>query len=342
MMTDDVEHGDVRSLMGLHSVAAQILAAWFVCTYALLAVTTSESGGVLRELLAWALVSAAAVGLIRAAGDPLPPGWTAYMTVAGPAATALVIYTLPAEPGALQLWPLSASTAVSTYMCVRGRTIWGWMSLLAAIGVTVFWTAGTGQGTGYGLSVTLINIAPLLMATFFGLTIRPAARDIFLLREEGTERAAAEAAHRAVLDERDRQLVGLDSLVRPLLERLADPRALTDAERRACGLLEAQLRDSLRARSLAVPMVTAAARAARGRGVDVILLDDHGLDGASEEIVERILTTVTASLDATVDGTLTIRILPPGRSSLMTVVHSAGEEIDRRVYNASGELTLAP
>src|SRR5690606_5010959 len=121
----------------------------------------------------------------------------------------------------------------------------------------------------YGLSVTLINIAPLLMATFFGLTIRPAARDIFLLREEGTERAAAEAAHRAVLDERDRQLVGLDSLVRPLLERLADPRALTDAERRACGLLEAQLRDSLRARSLAVPMVTAAARAARGRGVDV-------------------------------------------------------------------------
>ncbi|MDR2281179.1 MAG: hypothetical protein LBE07_10050, partial [Gordonia sp. (in: high G+C Gram-positive bacteria)] len=259
-----------------------------------------------------------------------------------PVATALVVYTLPAQPGALQLWPLSATTAVATYMCVRGRTAWGWVSLLAAIGVTTVWTVGTGQGLGYGLGVTLINVAPLLMATFFGWTIRPAARDIFLLREEGTERAAAEAAHRAVLDERDRQLVGLDSLVRPLLERLADPHALTESERRACGLLEAQLRDSLRARALAVPAVAEAARSARGRGVDVILLDDHGLDGASDEVVERIVATVVDSVDATVEGTLTIRILPPGRSSLMTVVHSAGEVIDRRVYTVSGELAPAP
>ncbi|GEE00722.1 hypothetical protein nbrc107696_11680 [Gordonia spumicola] len=337
-MTERVDAGDVRELMGLHSAAARILVGWFVLTYGVLAATTAEPGGLLFELAGWALVSIAAVGVITAVGDPLPLGWTAFMTAAGPGATLLVLSTLPATPGALQLWPLSASTAVATYMCVRGRTLCGWASMILAIAVTMVWASVSGQGAGYGFTVSLINLAPLVMATFFAWTIRPAARDIFLLRLQGTQRAAAEAAHRAVLDERDRQLVGLDTLARPLLERLTDPSALSDEERRACGLLEAQLRDSLRARSLAVPVVTEAARSARGRGVDVMLLDDHGLDNAPADTVDRIVGTVAESLDSTESGTLTIRILPPGREWLMTVVQSAGDVIDRRVYDSDGLL----
>ncbi|MFP3670378.1 hypothetical protein SB717_35415, partial [Priestia sp. SIMBA_032] len=90
--------------------------------------------------------------------------------------------------GHLQLWTLGASTAIYAYMAVRGRPLWAWIGMLATLVSCMVWTATEGEGALYGLSISVVNLAPLLMATFFAWTIRPAARSIFELRRQGTLR----------------------------------------------------------------------------------------------------------------------------------------------------------
>lgn len=335
------EAQDVRELLGLRTSAATGLVVAYVVTFATIAWATRPPGaawtGLWAEAVAWLAVSIGAVAIIRAPGDPIPRPWAAYLTVVGPITTALVLAVVPVPiDGMLQLWPLAAATAIYTYMCVRGRTVWAWVGLVTMIATCVVWADRTGQGAAYGLSVSVINLAPVAMSTFFAWTIRPAAREIFALRTQTLARSAAEAADLAVLDERDRQLAHLDDLVRPLLHRLTDSEPLTERDHAACALLEAHLRDSLRAPALSVPRVTAAARTARSRGVEVVLLDDHGLDASPDPARDRVLAAVVDSLEHARTGTLTIRILPPRRQALATIVHSTPEGIVRREYGHDG------
>ncbi len=334
--------GDIRALLGLQTPGAVGMVVFFIVAFALVGGMTAPAGGLWAEALAWALVSVGAVALIRAPGDPLSLPWTVYIALAGPMAAALVLPLLSADDlMILQLWPLSATTALASYMCARGRVLAGWASLLSAIGLCALWAHVIGEGAGYGLWVSVVKLAPLVMATFFAGTIRPAARDIFALRQASTVAVAQQAADSAILDERDRQLLRLDARARPLLERLADPRPLTAAECLECGLVEASLRDSLRARALDTPEVIDAAWAARVRGVEVVLLDDHGLSGAPGPVRERIVGQVVSALHRAEQGSITIRILPPGRRVLATVLHADGDDIVRTEYDQDGRLVSA-
>lgn len=332
---DDVQ--DVRELLGLRTPAAAALVIAYVVTFAIVAWANRPAEGEWAVVAAWLVVCAGAVALIRVPGDPLPALWTAYLTAVGPIAVNLILTVVPVPiNGLLQVWPLAAATAIYTYMCVRGRTLWAWVGMVTMIASCMVWAENTGQGAAHGLSISAMNLAPVAMATYFALTIRPAARDIFALRRQTLARAAEEAADLAVLDERDLQLAHLDDLARPLLQRLTEGEPLVEQEHRACALLEAHLRDSLRAPGLNDPEVTAAARAARSRGVEVVLLDDHGFGSATESTRARILAAVVDTLNNPATGTLTIRILPPGRNALATVVRSTPDGISRLEYAYDG------
>lgn len=339
-VTRPEEVRDVRELLGLRTPAATGLVVAYVATFAIVAWTTVPAGGAGPEFLAWLAVSVGAAAIIRAPGDPLPVPWTVYLTSVGPIAAGLVLAVVPVPvDGTLQLWPLAASTAIYTYMCVRGRTLWAWAGMAAMIATCMVWAENTGQTAAYGLSISAINLAPVAMSTFFALTIRPAARGIFALRSETIARTAAEAADIAALNERDRQLALLDDLARPLLYRLSDSPQLTEQDQRACELLEAQLRDSIRAPALTDPWITIAARAARSRGVEVVLLDDHGLTTTPDRARERVLAAVVDALERAATGTLTIRILPPRRHALATIVYSTPDRIARFEYGHDGHPT---
>lgn len=332
---DDVR--DVRELLGMRTHAATAIVIAFVATFAIVAWANRPAEGEWAVAGAWLIICIGAVALIRVPGDPLPAPWTAYLTVVGPIAIALILMVVPVPIiGLLQVWPLAAATAVYTYMCVRGRTLWAWVGMTVMIVTCIVWAEMTGQGAAHGLSISAMNLAPVAMATYFALTIRPAARDIYALRRQTLARAAAEAADLAILEERDRQLAHLDDLARPLLHRLTESEPLADNDHRACALLEAHLRDSLRAPGLAGPELTAAARTARSRGVEVVLLDDHGLDAAEETARERILAAASDAMEGAVNGTLTIRILPPRRDALATIVHTTPGGIARLEYDHDG------
>lgn len=313
---------DTRAFLGMNTVSARWTAAAFFVTYSLMAFSsTTGVGNIWIVEGAVLLVCAASFALVALPGDPLSVRAAAAIAAAGPIATALVLWQLPVPVfNQLQTWPLSAAIALFTFVCVRGRIVVAWIAMTSTVAVCVAWAAWTGQGPVAGLSMSVINYAPLAMATFFALTFRPVAKAVFALRNQSRRRAAENAATSAILEERDLQLERLDFLARPLLDKIASGAPLDEDERIACGLLEASLRDDLRAKGLSNDDVGMAARSARRRGVHVVLLDDGGLATAVPGADAAVRTAVADTLDSVVHGVVTARILPPGRSALASIL----------------------
>lgn len=324
---------DIRDLVAMRSKAAYCVAAFFTVTCVVCAIATRAGMASLWPVwLAVVVLVGGVVLLIVAPGDPLRTGPTVLLTLSGPIAAGSVFAVMPVPMnGSLQTWPLGMSVVIFTFMCVRGRTLAAWIGLLLTMGTALGWTALTGQGWLFGLGFSAINIAPLLMATFFAFTIRPLGAAIFELRKQSTLRIASEAATSAALEERDARLASLDALARPLLQRIADGPDPTDEDILACTLLEADLRDSLRARGLMEPSLARAARAARGRGVEVMMLDDRGTSALDVDVRSRIVADAVRSLDAAGSGSITIRVLPPGRPVAVTILIDDHREFAQRL-----------
>lgn len=320
-MTDATTR-DVRDLLGMRTPAARVLLALYAVVCSILAVFGAEDASASwPPALAVLVCTLAAYALVSVQGDPLPRTVTILLAATGAVSSALVFSVLPSPPPpGIATWPLGMSTVIFTFMCVRGRTFAAWIGLACMIATTSYWTQATGQGIAPGLSLSVVNAAPVLMSTFFAFTLRPLARSIYVLRAVSLQRSAEQAAAAAVLEERDAQLDRLDALARPLLERIATGEGLGPGERRAGVLLEARLRDGLRAPVLQDRTVVDAAEAARRRGVDVVMLDDHGMDAIPEAEQARIRRAVADELDSVSHGSVTVRVLPPGRRALVTIL----------------------
>ncbi|MCF8586986.1 hypothetical protein [Gordonia liuliyuniae] len=270
---------------------------------------------------AWAIA-------LRARGTPMARSSAAAVVVLETAAVVGVIAAVePLVRGPLM--PCAGATAiVGALLCLRGRVDVAWISFVvstAAIGVAGMVRADSGE---YLVIMTPGNLGVLVLMTVFATVIGPRAEQIFALRRQARRESAAFAV-RAV---RDQQLARLDERVRPLLQSIAAGEVLDDEQLAHCRLVEAQLRDRIRAPGLDVPALADAAWAARKRGVRVLLLDDHTDPTVADEpalavvgddrarLVERVWTAGTAALDQAEPGAdVTVRLLPAGRAVAATI-----------------------
>lgn len=317
----------IRTLLGMHTRAA-----WLIVGLVLAAYAASLAGSPIVFADPWPIVgslvltASAAIALLAVPGDP-PPLWAALTIVVagGPVAYGIVSAVVPVPDNAIaQEWSLGCAAAVCTFLCMRGRVVVAWLGMLAVFAVFIVAIGLPADG----FAVPFLYLAPPLAATFFARTIRPVAGTILDLRAHTLHRVATEAAESATSAERDLQLHRLGRLTRPILEQLADSGPL-DAVRGECALLEAELRDALRAPQLAHPPVTAAARAARHRGVEVILYDEHGLDDTDDDVRQRLRAATTSELDRTRNGSITVRIQRPGRRPVVTIVANGADDTRR-------------
>ena len=69
-----------------------------------------------------------------------------------------------------------------------------------------------------------------------------------------------------------------------------------------------------------MPTVVSAARRARRRGVDVVLLDDSDPETVDPGDLDAVLAQVTQALDGAADGRIVARLLPPGRAGIATLL----------------------
>lgn len=341
-MSESEAPGDVRSLLGMQTRAARILVAIYALALCVVAISTLDGTSAVWPIAIGVLVLVAAtVALITVPGDPLPPVPTVLLVVAGPLACALMLAVMPVPLEVpLQSWTHGAGTTILCFMCVRGRWPAAWAGLAGMGAVYGAWAALTDQGFVHGFVMVAIDVAPLGMATLFSFTLRPNGAAVFALRQAATVKAAALSAEQAASEVRDSRLRQLDAEARPLLQHIADG-TLTAQGRLECDLLEAQLRDRLRAPFLVTDTITAAARAARERGTEVTFIDDHGLDDAPENLQSEVRAVVTAELSRAAGGMLTVRILPPGRRSLASIYTRNDDRENRRDITTDGAHVIA-
>jgi hypothetical protein len=82
---------------------------------------------------------------------------------------------------------------------------------------------------------------------------------------------------------------------------------LSESQKLDSRMLEAALRDEIRGRGLMNDLIRTAALEARRRGVEVIILDEGGLDKVADEQREEILATVADAIANVGEGRITLR-----------------------------------
>lgn len=317
---------DASSLLRLGELPARLFVVLIIGSVGVFAISTLGSvKSIWPVIVALVLFVIGAVVMSRPMPDPFPLGWAAVILAIDVAVTLLVDWNLPDSgyPG-YATWNFGAVNWLLFFLTFRGRPVLGWLGFALMSAVTASWAVLVGRGLAAGLYFMVFHAGTLLMGTLFGALLGRAAQRITALRQERVAQAAAEAASRTELGEREVQAAQLNTEARKVLERIADGDYLDPTERRSFELLEASLRDTLRGGGLKTPDVAAAARAARLRGASVVLLDDRNdqLDGASASVVESAVLAELATLRR---GSVTVRLLPPGRDVVATIVRNDGQ-----------------
>lgn len=333
---------DVRDILELETPATRVIVAAVVIAMAYGASQSTEGISPAWPVAVVVLIMAAAtVALVAVPHDPLPLGAAVLMALAPPAAAAILLSVVPV-PMAMsnQVWISGYATLIYVFMCLRGRILLAWLSVAASVGVHSVWSASTGQGVWEGAQIPIYNAGALLAATLIAIAIRRTTRSILALRSAAVLQAADASAVSASQQVRRARLAGLDQEARPLLARIATGVPLSDDERQDCELLEAHLRDQIRAAALVTPTTAIAARQARTRGVEVMLIDDGGLGAVSDEVRGAIHTAVAQALDDADNGDVRIRVLPPGRPNLVTIYRGGESGTERIDVDSLGRISI--
>ena len=262
--------------------------------------------------------------------QPLRRSTAVTVAIAWTAVSVLVSWQLEVAGGHSQ-WYFGAATVTMFFVGLRGRQGIAWLGFLAQAVVIVLWGATSEFGVVTALLLVGKQLPILIVGTLFTVGLRRTTSTIARLTAKTSTRAIVEAAELASTAERNARLQELDALATPLLARLVDGTPLTDADRLEFAVAEAELRDGLRARSLTVPAVVAAARAARQRGVEVVLLDDRYPEIPDAATLDTITSDLVTALDAASAGRVVARLLPPGRDEAATILSDTGAEQLHRV-----------
>jgi hypothetical protein len=312
-------------MLELSTPIARCILVLFIVVHAVLAFGDGQQTAIFPfELLAFFAVSTAAVWITRSARDPLPLATTLIvLSLLAVTESVMSFGVSAAGAGPFAQWHLGAITLVLLILAVRGQPGIAWAGYAVLFVATVLWAVANGLTAGDGVGLVIRHSGTLLAGTLAAVGLRRSTTTLARFNHQWSVNAAVEAIEMASIEERQAQLARLNALARPALERLAVVHELTDDERAHCMLVEATLRDAIRARSLFIEPVVSAARAARERGVEVTLLDDSGDQPPADlPMVAQVLAT---QLDAVTSGRLTARLLPADRPVLATVVIESTE-----------------
>ncbi|AZG48344.1 hypothetical protein [Gordonia insulae] len=289
---------------------------------------------------AFLILASVLVGLIRVEGDPypLPAGVIAVtMLVTG---ASIAWWSVPLSNfETLQCMPAAITgIVVLALLAVRGRLTLSWIGTVAMSLAAGIWAAFRGLGFVTGVGYTSWVYPVMIFASLFVVMLRPMAARIGALRARELRYAAADAAATAAADERDRQLARLDLRARPVLAQVAAAHDFSTAEVSAARLVEAALRDGIRAPSWASPRVREAVWRARERGVSVILLDD-GIGVRADDVQTRLDGVLVDELESRDARRVTARVMPPGRPTRATIVVNTAGGTRYHECSADGAIT---
>jgi hypothetical protein len=201
-------------------------------------------------------------------------------------------------------WHIAAISTVLSIITIRQYPLLAWLGFAALLFQTLLW-GGADVVFNSGLigGVVLISVS---QAASWAIISSAKSAEEFKLKSLEID-AAIEVAG-AAREARKERLEQTLSRALPLLASILSKKGvLTESEKQSAGLLEAELRDRIRARNLLNEDVISATRSARARGVEVQLLDDGGLDELSARDRAPYLIEITTRLSTITSGKVVIR-----------------------------------
>jgi hypothetical protein len=338
--TERVTPTDVSRLLGLHTEGAHLVMGLVIVANAVFTFATAQ---VLdhpwASYVAMVLVCLGVVLVGRPYPDPYPLNLTLVLLGIIAVSTLLVSYALPhgVEVGR-GTWHLGANTWLIWFLILRRRVLLAWVGGFIMVAITVVWAQHAGHSVTWALLLVQSQVALMVVATLFGASLRRTAQRINELTERSVSASAVAASANAAQEIRMQRAAELASTAVPLLDRIASGAALSEADRAEFARVEAHLRDSVRGRSLMMPVVVGAVGRARENGVEVALLDDRGAELPSQAAMAEIGIRLAAALDRVDAGAVTIRLLPPGRDIAVTMVTRKGEATSRLALTGEGNV----
>lgn len=333
---------DMPTLLGLRSplVVVAIIALVISCFIAIVGTSGPAPASTwIVQILALLLQVGCMFTVVAIPADPLPRWAAAVIALASLGALGLAWWFAPDDAHWwVQVTAAPAMTAVvAGVFALRGR--WGiaWLTVLGAMLVAGSWALSHGLSASLAFPMTTRILATVLPAVVVAVMIRPLLQLIGALRERELAAVRYDAAAEAMADERNERLQTFAGEMRPVLQRLAAGDEFTEQEAQAIRLHEHALRDEVRGRGWDSEGVRVSAFAARARGVVVQLLDDGGLDVATLTVpdAERLRGELIRVLEVSDSGTVTARILPPGRDEAAVITVIRGEDVEHRSYVAA-------
>jgi hypothetical protein len=323
-------------MINLTGRAAHAIIWLYFATMASLAVWTIEGvKSPYPTLIAVALFAAVCVVGVHESGDRMSVAAALFTIAVGVTNTLIVSWQLW-YPGYTQ-WYFGAATVTLFYASLRGRIALAWLGFVLISVAIVIWGATSDSGLAVALVLAAKQAPILLVGTLFAIGLRRSGDDILRFNAEATARAVSEATTQAAAHERNARLGALGLFATPMLASLASGSVPSNEERVDFALAEAELRDGLRARSLGTTGVPTAARRARARGVEVVLLDDSLPEGLPGDELATAALQICQHLDAVTDGRITVRLLPAGREAIATIVVDGSSHSSHEVMRGSHE-----
>ncbi len=208
------------------------------------------------------------------------------------------------KEGSYTTWHIVALSALLGVVAIRQYPAIAWAGFFLLAYQLLAW-GGLQVAFSTGLIGGLVLVA-VSQAAYWAIVSSAKEAVEFQIRAVQIDSAVA-VASAAHLTKMQRLQETLNTAL-PLLEKIQSQHGELSAEdKREATLLEAELRDQIRGRSLLSSEVVNATRAARARGVEVQLLDDGGLDDLSSTERERYLTEISERLAKVSAGKVVIR-----------------------------------
>lgn len=232
----------------------------------------------------------------------------------------LVNPTLPENAlGTSATWYVTGVATLMAITAIRQHKAIAWIGTIALL-AQVFTLGGLDSLfiSGLGGAVALVAAAHALSV---GLENSAKQRELYLETAKATE--AATAADSAARQERSKRITTTLQGTLPMLKKIASGQ-LTDQDRRDAKVLEAELRDEIRGRNLITPRLKSTIQAARLRGVEVVLLDEGGLDTAPAALKEQIIDRLAEELKRVSEGRVAIRARQIGEARVTFVASRSG------------------
>jgi hypothetical protein len=227
-------------------------------------------------------------------------------------------------PGGYLNWNYNAGNFILFAVAMRGRIGWAWIGLAIVVAITMTWSLIATHGLWQGFYLVYGEVGALLAGTFFAVVLRTAATRVTTLQAVRRQRVGEEHLRAETERERAAQLALVRQRVIPVLTTIASG-DVSSAQRQEHRLLEAVLRDEIRGARLTVEPLASAVRAARARGIDVVLLDDadevtlawSDLEWASDVIADIDRDRITVRLS--------------GDLPVITIATDDGDVVHRRI-----------